>query len=237
MGLKQIVERSDTTAGRVFDIFIQCLILASLISFSLETLPSLTEQQAKILRAIEVVTVALFSIEYLIRLWVAGKKGCFIFSFFGLIDLLAILPFYLSTGLDLRALRVFRFLRIFRLFKVARYGSAITRFKLAFGMVKEELVLFFVVTVMLLYVSAMGIYYFENPVQPEAFSSVFDGLWWAVVTLTTVGYGDVYPVTVGGKAFTFFVLMIGLGIVAVPTGLIASALGKAREMSSCDEVP
>ena len=143
MGLKQIVERSDTTAGRVFDIFIQCLILASLISFSLETLPSLTEQQAKILRAIEVVTVALFSIEYLIRLWVAGKKGCFIFSFFGLIDLLAILPFYLSTGLDLRALRVFRFLRIFRLFKVARYGSAITRFKLAFGMVKEELVLFF----------------------------------------------------------------------------------------------
>ena len=90
---------------------------------------------------------------------------------------------------------------------------------------------------MLLYVSAMGIYYFENPVQPEAFSSVFDGLWWAVVTLTTVGYGDVYPVTVGGKAFTFFVLMIGLGIVAVPTGLIASALGKAREMSSCDEVP
>ena len=80
---------------------------------------------------------------------------------------------------------------------------------------------------MLLYLSAAGIYYFENPLQPEVFSSIFDGLWWAVATLTTVGYGDVYPVTAGGKIFTFIVLIIGLGVVAVPTGLLASALSEA----------
>jgi voltage-gated potassium channel len=83
---------------------------------------------------------------------------------------------------------------------------------------------------MLLFFSAVGIYYFENTAQPETFSSVFQSMWWAVATLTTVGYGDVYPITIGGKIFTFFVLMVGLGIVAVPTGLVASALSSAREM-------
>jgi voltage-gated potassium channel len=106
-----------------------------------------------------------------------------------------------------------------------------TLFRVAFKLIKEELVLFFVVTVMTLYVSGMGIFYFEKPAQPEVFESMFDGLWWAVVTLTTVGYGDSYPVTVGGKIFTFVILFIGLAIVAVPTGLFATALSKARELS------
>ena len=83
---------------------------------------------------------------------------------------------------------------------------------------------------MLIYPSAVGIYYFENEAQPEIFVSVFHSLWWSVVTLTTVGYGDVYPVTTGGKVFTFVVLIVGLGIVSVPAGLVASALSKAREM-------
>ena len=107
----------------------------------------------------------------------------------------------------------------------------------AFVIAREELVLFFLVTCMMLFFAAVGIYYFEHEAQPEGFESVFDSLWWAVVTLTTVGYGDVYPITLGGRIFTFFVLMIGLGIVAVPTGLMASALGQARReeetMSGC----
>ena len=104
------------------------------------------------------------------------------------------------------------------------------RFHKALILAKEELILFFCVTLILLFFSSVGIYYFENAAQPNAFQSVFHSLWWSVVTLTTVGYGDVYPVTVGGKIFTTFVLMIGLGLVAVPTGLIASALSAAREM-------
>ena len=81
----------------------------------------------------------------------------------------------------------------------------------------------------LLYLSSVGIYYFENSAQPNAFKSIFHSLWWAIATLTTVGYGDVYPVTAGGKVFTFFVLSIGLGVIAVPTGMVASALAKARD--------
>jgi voltage-gated potassium channel len=112
--------------------------------------------------------------------------------------------------------------------KLFRYSKAIRRFSRAFSIAKEEIVLFGVVTIMLLYLSAVGIYYFENEAQPEAFKSIFHSLWWAVATLTTVGYGDVYPITIGGRIFTFFILMIGLGIVAVPAGLLASALSKAR---------
>jgi len=100
--------------------------------------------------------------------------------------------------------------------------------------------LFLIATAMLLYFAAVGIYYFESSAQPESFQSVFHSLWWALATLTTVGYGDVYPVTVGGKVFTFLVLMLGLGIVAVPAGLVASALGKARdeeEQETADRVP
>jgi voltage-gated potassium channel len=92
---------------------------------------------------------------------------------------------------------------------------------------KEEIFLFIFITLILIYFSAVGIYYFENKAQPEHFSSIFDSLWWAIITLTTVGYGDVYPITVGGKVFTFFILMIGLGIVAIPTGIISSALTKS----------
>ena len=116
-----------------------------------------------------------------------------------------------------------------RILRVGRYVQAVERLKRAGRMVREELVLFIGVSLALIYLSAVGVYYFEHDSQPEKFASVFHSLWWAVVTLTTVGYGDVYPVTLGGHLFTFVVLFIGLGIVAVPTGLIASALSKARE--------
>ena len=112
--LKQIVERNDTKRGRTFDLVIQALILISLVSFSIETLPDLSERARRWLYLIEVVTVAIFTVEYVLRVYVADRKRGFVFSFFGLIDLLAILPFYVATGMDLRAIRAFRFLRLFR---------------------------------------------------------------------------------------------------------------------------
>jgi voltage-gated potassium channel len=115
-----------------------------------------------------------------------------------------------------------------------RYNSAIERFSLAFKLIKEELTMFSLVSFILIYLSAVGIYYFENTVQPEAFSSIFSSLWWSVVTLTTVGYGDVIPVTIGGRIFTFIILMIGLGIIAIPSGMISSALTEARDMEKAE---
>ncbi len=226
MNIKSIVERNDTQAGRIFDLVMQSLILFSVITFSIETLPDLGASARKLLHITEVVIVIIFTVEYFLRFYVADRKLGYVLSIYGLIDLIAIIPFYLffflSFSIDLR------WLRIIRLMKFFRSGKAIRRFTRAFVIAKEEIAIFGVVTVMLLYLSAVGIYYCENEAQPEAFKSIIHSLWWAVTTLTTVGYGDVYPITAGGKIFTFLILMIGLGIVAIPAGLLASALSKAR---------
>lgn len=227
MNIKQVVERTDSPAGKAFDFTIQGLIVVSLITFSVETIPGLSESIRHVLATINAVTVIIFTAEYLLRILVADNKPKFIFSFYGLVDLVAILPFYLSTGVDLRSIRILRLLRLARLLKFFRFSRALDRFRTAFYDIRAELTLFLAATIFLLYVSAVGIYYFENPVQPEAFGSVFHSMWWAVATLTTVGYGDVYPVTVGGRIFTFVVLMVGLGLVAVPAGLVASAFTEA----------
>ena len=229
MNLKTIIEETDTTAGRIFDLFIQALIVASIITFSIETLPDLEDKTKDILFSVETFIVVIFTIEYLLRIYIADKKSGYIFSFYGIVDFIAIVPFYISLGtIDLRTLRILRMLRLFRLFKLVRYNKATTRFYRAFYIVKEELVLFGIVTLMLLYISSVGIYYFENESQPEQFKSIFHSFWWAVTTLTTVGYGDVYPITIGGRLFTFIILMIGLGLVAVPAGLLAAALSKIK---------
>lgn len=223
--LKAVVETRDTSGGRAFDSATQVLILLNLVAFAVETLPNLPDPLRSALVGFETVSVFLFTAEYLLRLLVADSRRRYVFSFFGLVDLAAILPFYLASGIDLRALRI---VRLLRLLKLLRYGPAIDRFRRAFAIVREELVLFGAVTAILLFLSATGIYFFEHAAQPEAFASVFHALWWSIVTLTTVGYGDAYPITPGGRVFTFFILVIGLGVVAIPTGLVASALSKAR---------
>lgn len=225
--LKSIVELNDNPKSRIFAYVIQCLILVSIISFSFETVPDLEPSIRKLLRFIEIFCVITFTLEYILRIYCSDQKLKFVFSVFGIIDFLAILPFYLALGVDLRSLRALRFLRLFRIFKLMRYNKALDHFSRSIRSAKEEILLFLFVTLILIYFSAVGIYYFENNAQPEHFSSIFDSLWWAIITLTTVGYGDVYPITVGGKVFTFFILMIGLGIVAIPTGIISSALTKS----------
>ena len=217
------------------ELFIQALILFSLLTFSLETLPNLSEKERHWLYISEIVTIGIFTIEYLTRLILSKRKLSYIFSFFGIIDLIAFLPFYIGLGIDLRSLRAVRFVRLLRLFKMARYSKALQRFHRAFVISKEEIILFFFSACIMLYLAGVGIYYCEHEAQPKVFASVFDGLWWAVATLTTVGYGDCYPVTAGGKIFTFFILLIGLGIISVPTGMVASALSKARAMEEDEE--
>ena len=225
--IKELIDNPNSGYGKIFAISIQLLIVVAIVTFSVETIPDLAPGTRQLLKIVEIVCVVIFSIEYLLRLYVAKKKLRFVFSFFGLIDLFAILPFYLSFGVDLRALRALRFLRLFSILKMVRYNRAIKHFSRSVMYAKEEIQLFIFVTLILIYLSAVGIYYFENAAQPEVFSSIFDSLWWAVITLTTVGYGDVYPITVGGKMFTFVILLIGLGIVAIPTGIISSALTKS----------
>lgn len=228
--IKQVIETRDTLTGRVFDGFIQILIIASLVTFSIETLPGLSDKSRALLRYFEIFTISIFTIEYALRLCIADKPLKFARSLSGVIDLIAILPFYITLGMDIRIdLRAVRVFRLLRLLKLVRYSSAIQRFHRAFLIAKDELILFLSVTIIIIFLAGVGIYYFENSVQPKNFASIFHSLWWAVATLTTVGYGDIYPVTAGGKIFTFIILLVGLGIIAMPAALMASALSKARE--------
>jgi len=221
-----IDERS--TLGQRYAVFVQFLILLSMISLAVETMPDLPLWGRNVLAYGELLIVIIFSAEYLLRIALAKRRLAFIFSFYGIVDLVAILPFYLATAVDLRSVRILRLMRLLRIVKLFRYNRAAKRLGHAFMAVKDELSLFFIMVIILLYLAAVGIYYFENTAQPDKFQSIIHSLWWAVATLTTVGYGDVYPVTAGGKFFTFVILTIGLGIVAVPTGLVASALTEAR---------
>ena len=115
-------------------------------------------------------------------------------------------------------------LRVFRLFKLFRFNESLVLLRRAFRIVRREMIVFSFIAVILLYISSVGIYFFENPVQPDEFSSIFDCMWWAISTMTTVGYGDIVPITVGGKIFTSFISFIGIGVVSIPTALLASSL-------------
>ena len=226
MNLKKIVTH-DNKYGRIFEFIIHSLIIISLIGFTIETEPNLSAELKYWLYFIEVVCIIIFTLEYLLRVIYAENTFHYIFSFYGMIDFLAIIPFYISSGvIDFRSIRIFRLFRLIRAFKLLRFSKSLKRFENALKEIKSELLLFLIATLFLLYVSSVGIYYFEHDAQPERFSSIFQCLWWAVATLTTVGYGDVYPVTIGGRLFTSFIVIIGIGIVAVPTGLIASAITK-----------
>jgi len=228
--LRIIIEDNTSQKGKVFDYFIQVLIFLSLVAFTVETLPNNSVDTVNILNNFELICVIIFSVEYMLRIFVSKNPFKYIFSFYGIIDFLAIFPFYLRGTFDLRALRAFRIFRIFRALKLIRYNKALNRFHIAAKIVKEEVILFLIITFIFIFLASAGIYFFENEAQPKIFASVIHSGWWAVVTLTTVGYGDVYPITMGGKIFTFFILLIGVGIVTIPAGLVASALSKAREI-------
>lgn len=226
---------TKTKLGHRIELFIQFLIISSIINFTVQTLPNINPTYQKVSNSIEVVSVFFFSLEYFLRLLSSKKPFKFIFSFFGIVDLLAILPFYLTLGADLKSLRAVRLFRLLRLLKFLRYGDTLKNLKQSFDNVKKELILFSAATLLLIYFSSVGIYFFENEAQPDAFSSVFNAMWWSVATLTTVGYGDIYPITTGGKIFSTFIVFIGLGLVAVPTGLIASSLTQALNKKSSDK--
>jgi len=230
---KKIVINRDSSGHVRFhpqlDLALQGLIVANLITLAVETLPGLSAGSRQVLEVFEVISIAIFTVEYVARCVLSRPILGYAKSFYGWIDLLSILPFYLSLGMDLRSARVLRLMRLFRLLKLTRYSEAARRYRLAFGIAKEELALFGCAALIILYLSAVGIYHFEHDAQPDKFTSVPASMWWSIVTLTTIGYGDVYPITAGGRLFTSLVLLIGLGFVAVPTGLLAGALAKARE--------
>jgi len=165
-------------------------IVVSVFRLSIETLPGLDESTRNALHIVELLVAGAFTVQYALRVLCAEDRLGYMRSFFGIIDLVAILPFCLALGLDLSALRAVRLLRVFRLLKLVRYVDAMQRFQRAFEISREEIVILLLVVAMTLFLSATGIYFFEHEAQPAVFQSIPRSLWWAVTSLTTVGYGD-----------------------------------------------
>jgi len=225
----QIIWGTHPKFGHGFDYVMIVLILVSLVAMIVESMPSTPEVVKSVCTAIEFAIILVFTVEYCLRLWTSEKPLRYVFSFWGLIDLVAIIPFWLAFGGGWEAARTLRTLRILRLMKLARYVAASDRIQIAFELVWRELMIAVFLALIVIMIAGVGIYNFEHEVQPEAFASIPHSLWFAIATLTTVGYGDIAPITAGGKIFTFVILMVGIAIVAIPTSLITSALTQARQ--------
>jgi voltage-gated potassium channel len=247
----EVLETSstDNKASRIDDYFLTTLILINVIAVMLETIEELSLRYSLLFGAIEIFSVIVFTLEYILRLWccdinprfkrpVMGRIK-FALTPMAIIDLLAILPFYLPMllPLDLRFVRSLRLFRLFRLFKMARYSESMRTIMNVTRSRKEELAISVFVVVVLLVFSSSFIYYAEHESQPEAFSSIPASMWWGVTTLTTVGYGDVYPVTYVGRIFGAVIAILGIGMFALPTGIRASGFSeemqKKRKHQNC----
>lgn len=236
----EIVEpaRRGDMASRVFDIGIIALIFVNITAVIVGSVQDVQARWGGFLNGFEVVSVIVFTVEYLARIWSCTADARFKGRVLGrvrlalqailIIDLLAILPFYLPfLGVDLRSLRALRLLRVVRVAKVGRYYSSLNLIRDVLLAKKEELVLTSALMLLLLVMSSSILYYCENPAQPEAFSSIPATMWWAVATLTTVGYGDLYPVTVLGKFFAGVIAVLGIGMFALPTGILGAGFVEA----------
>jgi len=222
-----ILDGTDPDVGRFPALALNALILISAISIAIETMPELPGGLRPVLGWVEICVLLIFAAEYVTRVICSPRPLRYVFSFWGIIDLLAVLPLLAILHPEWMAVRVLRLLRIIRLLKLFRTSRALDRLARAFVEVKGELIVFFVLTSLVMYVAAVGIYVFEHPVQPEEFSSIPKSLWWAVASLTTVGYGDLVPITLGGRIFTTLVLFAGLGVVAGPAAIVTTALLEA----------
>lgn len=208
----------------VFERASQLVIIASMVVLCLSTMTSLPDRTIGVLGAFDTVFGIAFGLEYGLRIAKANDRKGYLLSPWGMIDFIAVVPSLLIGGVDLRALRIVRLLRLARLLKLYRTSQALQRLAVAMHKIRHEFVACALLSFLIFFVASVGIYIFENQAQPDAFPSIPASMWWAVATLTTVGYGDVYPITVGGRIFTTAILLVGLGLVAVPTGLIAAAL-------------
>lgn len=228
------LEGADPRFGNRVALALYGAIVATALAITLQSLPDLPPVVRRLSFALELVLLAVFSVEYALRLWSAPDRWRYALSFWGLVDLCAVLPALLFLFPDTQAIRALRLIRAVRLLKLLRMRRALVRVEYAINQSRDELLLFSFIAVIVLFLAAVGIHHLERDAQPEAFGSIPGALWWALATLTTVGYGDVYPVTTGGRLFTALTLLIGLGIVAIPAGLITSALLTAPEDPDCD---
>lgn len=229
--LYDIIFEADTPAGKSFDVILLLMILISVAAVMMESVPAIEEKYSHWLNFTEWLITVLFTAEYILRVYVVRKPARYIFSFYGIIDFLAILPTYLAVVFSgahgLIIIRALRLLRIFRIFKLTRYtseGSVLVR---ALKASRTKISVFLFAVFMLVIILGTIMYLIEG--EQSGFTSIPKGIYWAVVTLTTVGYGDIAPVTSLGQFVAALVMILGYGIIAVPTGIVTAEYSRVRK--------
>lgn len=232
--LHEIIFEADTRPGKVFDVLLILMILASVQVVMLDSIESVSNNHGELLYTLEWVFTILFTVEYLLRIYSIGRPIRYMLSFFGMIDLLSIIPTYLSLLIPgsqyLLVIRILRLLRIFRVLKLVQYLAAADMLATALKNSLRKVAVFLFTVIILVVVFGSLMYVIEG--AENGFSSIPQSIYWAIVTLTTVGYGDISPVTAMGKSLAAIIMILGYGIIAVPTGIVSVELNRTMDKRS-----
>ena len=227
--LHEIIYEADTPAGKLFDIILLIVILLSVVLVMLESIGSIESKYANILDILEWVITILFSVEYIARIISVKSPKSYVFSFYGIIDFLSIIPKYISLFIlgtnSLLALRALRLLRIFRILKLTRFIGESANFGKALKRSRAKIAVFITFVIVLCIILGTIMYLVENE-HDSGFTSIPRSVYWAIVTLTTVGYGDIAPITSLGQFIASMIMILGYGIIAIPTGIVTSEMTK-----------
>lgn len=234
-----IVFEADTPYGKLFDISLLFLILISVGLVMLESIPAINARHHSVLVTLEWILTSIFTVEYLLRIYCVKNRWRYIFSFYGIIDLLSILPFYLGlffpTSKYLSSIRILRLLRIFRIFNLTRFTRGKNVLVLGLKESKDKIIVFLSFVLLIVVVIGSVMYMVEHDHPESGFTSIPISIYWAIVTLTTVGYGDISPVTGLGQFLASVVMIIGYGVIAVPTSIVTMEMNKASKIK--DDIP
>ena len=237
--LHEIIYEADTRGGKLFDVILLITILASILFVMLESVQSIDEKYGSFLDVAEWVITILFSLEYMLRIVTVKKPWKYIFSFYGIIDLLSTIPKYVSLILidshNLAVLRALRLLRIFRILKITRYIGASNRLLLALRSSRAKIAVFLLFVLILCIILGTIMYMIEG--SENGFTSIPRSVYWAIVTLTTVGYGDIAPVTALGQLIASAIMILGYAIIAIPTGIVGSEMMNAKIHTNTQSCP
>ena len=231
--IHEIIFEADTTNGKLFDVILLAAILLSIIGVMLESVEEIDKKYHELIIAFEWGVTILFTIEYFFRIYAVNRPFKYIFSFMGIVDLLAIIPTYLififPAAHSLSVIRAIRLIRIFRIFKLSRYLRGAHTMQIALRSSRPKIIVFLLSVMLLVIILGTLMYIIESSASTNGFENIPDSIYWAIITLTTVGYGNIVPMTIFGKIVASFIMILGYGIIAVPTGIVTAEFSRKRK--------